>query len=82
MDPNGFSDGVADIELVDLASGAAPTTLVTGAKPEIFLTPDKKTIIRRPAGAAHPGVYEMRLPLPPGRLTSQIERASTITHTP
>jgi hypothetical protein len=63
-DSNGFADGTADIELVDLGnSGDVPKTLVRQADARMQLTTDKKTIVyAMPSGSATPGIYSMRLP--------------------
>ena len=60
--PNEFTDTTADIELLDLAGAAAPTTLVSGAGAGMFLTSDRQSLVYSLPSGAHPGVYMMRLP--------------------
>jgi hypothetical protein len=60
--PNEFTDTTADIELLDLAGTAAPTTLVSGAGAGMFLTSDRQSLVYSLPSGAHPGVYMMRLP--------------------
>jgi hypothetical protein len=61
--PAGYSDGTADIELVDLSGAAIPTKLVKGANANMVLTADKKTLVFAIIDdAAKAGVYTMQLP--------------------
>ena len=61
--PNGAADAVANIDYVDLSTGAAPTTLVQNANAYFYTTVDSKTLVYAifddPTRA---GVYTMKLP--------------------
>jgi hypothetical protein len=60
--PGGLSDGTADLTYVDLASNAAPVTLLRGIEATVQPTPDQKSLVYARRGKpATDGIYETAL---------------------
>ncbi len=59
--PNGLADGVVDLDLVDLASGAPPTTLVKSVN-AYFFADDTTLVYAVYDDPTRAGVYTMTLP--------------------
>ncbi|HEX4460950.1 MAG TPA: hypothetical protein VIA18_23380, partial [Polyangia bacterium] len=60
---SGRNDAVANIDLVDLSTGAAPTQLVSNANAYFYTTTDNETLVYAVYDdVTRAGVYTMKLP--------------------